>query len=775
MSDLRVVVPAAVAWLAAVVLLPAPDARLPTAVACWVVAILLAAVAVWFRSAAVVTPAVALVAIALIATVASVQGETRRPAALEEALRPGSSAELTVVVTQTIAAPRDEQHEGGDHFLATLTRADSLAVSVPVRVFDGAPARRAGIGTILSLRGTLTATGPEDGVSYLLFADAPGEVIEEMPWQLAWADSLRDGFASATEQLPGDGGRLLPGLAIGDTGRVDARLDAAMKTSSLSHLTAVSGANCAVVIALIMLAGGAAGMSRGARVAASLAVLAGFVVLVTPEPSVLRAALMAALVLVFLASGRPVRGLPVLACAVVALLVLDPWLARNYGFVLSMLATAGLLVLAGPIARLLALWMPLWTAAVIAVPLAAQLACQPVLVLLDPSLPVFGVVANVLAAPAAPLATVIGLVACLLLAVAPPLGQLLAMLAWLPAAWVAAVATFFSGLPLARVPWPGGPAGALLLAAITVAVVVLVLAPLSSRSRRGVTFALCSLLVLVLAGAVGSRVAQQLDRPDDWQYAACDVGQGDAMIVRSAGRVAVIDTGPEAGSVAECLDTLGVGRIHLLVLTHFDGDHVGGYRGVLARADDVLVGPSGSEDDDRIVSEFADAGARVEQVSIGATGVLGELRWRVLWPTQRLSGIEPGNDASIAMVFEPIGACVAGCISSLFLGDLGEDAQGRMLAQNPALAAVDVVKVSHHGSRHQDARVYERASAAVALIGVGANTYGHPHPSILGLLASGGTTVGRTDTHGLVLVSPGEEPGTLTLWTERPEPVVGDD
>ena len=125
-----------------------------------------------------------------------------------------------------------------------------------------------------------------------------------------------------------------------------------------------------------------------------------------------------------------------LALATIVLLAFDPWLARSYGFVLSVLATAGLLLLAGPLARVLERWLPRWLAIVIAVPFAAQLACQPVIILLSATLPTYGVVANVLAAPAAPIATVVGLAACVLLVLIPPLGALLCQLAWLPSAWI---------------------------------------------------------------------------------------------------------------------------------------------------------------------------------------------------------------------------------------------------------------------------------------------------------------------------------------------------
>jgi competence protein ComEC len=84
------------------------------------------------------------------------------------------------------------------------------------------------------------------------------------------------------------------------------------------------------------------------------------------------------------------------------------------------------------------------------------------------------------------------------------------------------------------------------------------------------------------------------------------------------------------------------------------------------------------------------------------------------------------------------------------------------------LHRVDVVKVAHHGSADQSPRLYERVQAAVGMIGVGAdNGYGHPTQEILDTLASVGTTVTRTDAQGMALLAPGDEPGTVAVWTER--------
>jgi competence protein ComEC len=759
--DLRIVVPAVAAWLAAVLILPLPGGMLPLAIAAWAIAVALVVVAAATRRSLLVMFAVTAAAVALVSTSAFVHSDARRPAFLRHGSHQLTGA--TIVTTQTVT-------KASKYFNATLTRVGDYAVSVPVTVFGGSPTRRTEIGTTLIVSGAFAATAPADDTSFLVFAHAPARFSLPPPWYLSWANGLRSNFAFASVSLPGDGGALLPGLAIGDKVAVSDSLSSDMKTASLSHLTAVSGANCAVVIGLILLAGKAAGLRRGLRVMGALVVLVGFVVLVTPEPSVLRAAVMAALVLGALASGRPVHGLPVIALASLVLLTFDPWLAANYGFALSVLATAGLMTLSGPLASRLERWMPRWLAMTVAVPIAAQLACQPVLILLNPSLPLYGVLANTLAEPASPAATVLGLGACLTLPVAPPIGHLLAAIAWLPSAWIAAVARFFAALPGARLPWPGGLPGAIVLAVVTALVLILALGRLSRRGR-GI---LAGGLVLVLIGSAAvtgvSNGIVQFGRPGDWQIADCDIGQGDAMIVRSAGKVALMDTGPSEPLLKNCLNDLGITRIDLLVLSHYDLDHVAGTPVVDHLTDRALVGPStGKPRDISIIQGLLDGGTKVDRVSRGLTGMLGDLRWSVLWPPAKLpDGVVPGNEACLTILFEPVGACPKGCLSSMFVGDLNQKAQNLMLAANPTLPRLDVIEVAHHGSADQSPEMYERVRATVGVIGVGLhNTYGHPTQHLLDILASVGTLPARTDTQGLILLKPGARPGTVSEWSER--------
>ncbi len=711
--DLRLVLPAIGAWLAAWWCAPAPG--WPAAVALWAGSGIALVLALRWRRVAVIAVAVAVAA--LVAT-----GVAARPVQLV----PHAIDALATVSETVHSSPFEASIDGA----AVLVFWDVAAGNTPIP-----------LGSSVRIVGNSEPTG--ERIRALVFADEV-EVVGPPPPILAAGDGARAALLAATASLPGAGGQLLPGLAVGDTSRVGPALDRDMQVASLTHLTAVSGANCAIVVGLVMVM--LRRLPLAGRVGGALLALAAFVVLVTPQPSVLRAAVMAVVVLVALARGRPASGIPVLCLATIVLLVADPWLSHEYGFALSVLATAGLVVVAPVLAARLERWLPPWLALAIAVPVAAQAACQPVLVLLDPSLPTYGVLANLLAGPAAPLATVLGLVVCALAVVAPPVAVLIAPVAWLPAAWIGAVAEFCAGLPLASLPWPAAPLGVLLLVALGV------LVPIAPRLAAVA-------LVLAIAGGVGVRVGVLIDRPADWQFAMCDVGQGDATLARSDGLVMLIDTGPEPDPLAGCLGELGIGRIDLLVLTHFDLDHVGGVSAVTGIVDRVLVGSSAGPDDDRLVAALALAGAEVDQARLGDQEVFGHWRWRVLWPDARA---EPGNEASVTIALEPLDASA---LSAILLGDLGEEAQRSMLEVGRP-APVDVVKVSHHGSSDQSTAVYTRLDAAVGLIGVGAgNDYGHPTARLLGILAGAGTSAFRTDQQGMLLVSAAD--GAVSVWTER--------
>ncbi|QHK19212.1 ComEC/Rec2 family competence protein [Pseudarthrobacter psychrotolerans] len=291
-------------------------------------------------------------------------------------------------------------------------------------------------------------------------ADAPG-------WQLV-AKDLRVRYVSAASFLAADPAGLLPGMVTGDTSALDVGLNAAMKTVGMTHLTAVSGANCSLILGALLIAARSLRLPRLPAAGLALTGLAMFVVLVGPDASVLRAALMGSIAVASLAGGRMGRGFSFLCLAVMGLLLIDPGLGTSFGFLLSVLATLGIIVLGRRMIDWTPAVIPRWAAAAWAVPLSAQLLCGPVIVLLQPQFSTYSLLANLMAAPLVAPVTLLGTAAVPLVVAAPWLATVLIAVAGTFSAGVAGTARITAGLPGAALPWPEGPFGLLTMVLLSI-------------------------------------------------------------------------------------------------------------------------------------------------------------------------------------------------------------------------------------------------------------------------------------------------------------------
>lgn len=643
--------------------------------------------------------------------------------------------------------------------------ADADPLVVPARIGVD-PAAGFDLGAVIRVTGQAMKTDPGERAAIVVFGTRV-EILQPAQGVFGIAAQVREDFIARATKLPEPGAGLLPGLAVGDVRAVSEDLNAAMLTSGLSHLTAVSGANCAIVVGAVFWLTGLCGGGRGLRVVLALTALAAFVVLVTPEPSVIRASVMAALVMLTLLCGRPSAGVGVLCLAVTGILISDPWLATTPGFALSAAATAALIVLAPPLARGLSRWMPQSLALAVAIPLSAQLACGPIIALFAEQQSIIGIPANMLADPAAPIATVVGLLACLAGPV-PALADLFAASAWLPAAWIATTATVSADVPGGTALVVPGIGAACVVAVLSIAIGVVLSGGAGHSTARAVRAV--SVIVLVVAGALlGARILLTgplvgTTVPEQWSIAACDVGQGDALVIRSEERIALIDTGMEDELLEACLSSLDVARVDLLVLTHFDADHVGAAAAVAGRVGTVLHGPVETASQRRLLATLQDGGAEVVAASAGMQGALGDAQWQVLWPRKNSAAFPAGNDASVVLEFSG-----GGVPRSIFLGDLSAVPQ-RMLA--PQLnGAYAVVKVAHHGSADQDPGLYAQIRPAIAIFSAGVdNDYGHPRSETIAATEAAGALTVRTDQQGRILI--GLDDDGLAVWTERSQSSV---
>ncbi|WP_020666269.1 ComEC/Rec2 family competence protein [Amycolatopsis nigrescens] len=652
-----------------------------------------------------------------------------------------------------------------------------IAAEVVTAAVDGVPVRSTGKvvliapferwsallpGQLVSTSGSLAPARAAELTAASVYVRGPPEEVGPAPWWQDTAASLREGLRQAASVLAEEPAGLLPGLVLGDTSRLSPRLEREFETAGMTHLLAVSGSNLVIICGAVLLLLRA--FRVGPRLSAALAgaALLGFVVLVGPEPSVLRAGVMGAVGLLALALGRKRSALPALAAAVCVLVAFDPAMAASFGFALSVLATAGLVLLAPRWADALSRrGVPPGLAEGLAVPAAAFLVTAPVIAGMAGRLSLVAVAANVLAAPVVAPATVLGVLATVVAVVSPAAAGLLMRLAGPEADWLITVARRAAAVPGANLPWPGGWWGGL-SAAVVAAVLVFLLR--YRRLRVGLAVLLAGMLLVLIP----VRVIAPAWPPPNWAVVACDVGQGDAAVLATAepGRAVVVDVGPEPGPVDECLDRLDVDRVPLVVLSHLHADHIAGldsaFDGRVVGA--IAVGPGRSPDWAwRQVSEVAGRhGVPLLELEIGTRMEWPGLSIEVLGPSyvsSRSGSAQDGtgiNNTSVVLRAEtPAGRM-------LLTGDVELAAQADLLAGGADLRA-EILKVPHHGSRSALPQFVSAIRPRAALISVGAgNAYGHPSKHALDLLGAAGALVARTDTDGDTAVLPDLQGPALT-------------
>lgn len=723
MVDLRMLLLGGVAWVAAL------GARW---LGWWTLAAAGVGVLVWLAAGRGRTLAGAVLVFAGVAAVVTLRADQVAESPVARLAADGAVVTLTGTVTSD---PRRSHGRFDDVVLTRLDvrevtgRGATYAVAVPVLVMGDDDWSRVALGSTVRTSGTLGGADSDD-LAGVLGARGPPEVLADPgPWWDA-AAAVRASIRGAVAHRPDAQRALVPALVDGDDALVDEELAADFRTTGLTHLLAVSGTNLTLVVGFLLV------LARWCRVRGrwlylvGAAGIVGFVLLARTEPSVLRAAVMGTVGLFAMGTDGRRRGARALGVAVLVLLLVQPSLAGSAGFTLSVLATAGILLLAPAWRDALARWLPRWAAEAVAIPLAAQLACTPVVAAISGQVSLVAVVANLLVAPAVGPATVLGLGAGLAGLVWDPAGRLLGTGAGWCVAWIVEVATRGADLPTAAVGWG---TGALALALLTALVAAIALAG-PRLVRRPVTGVACCTLLVV---AVLVRPPSPGWPPEGWVLVACDVGQGDALALNAGdGAAVVVDAGPEPAAVDRCLDELGVQSVPLVVLTHPHADHVDGLPGVLAGRSVGTV--------ERM------------PVAYGETRQIGAVTVQAVWPAPGYVADDP-NDASVVLVAEVSG------VRLLLTGDVEPPAQAELARMLPGLR-VDVLKVPHHGSRYQEEDWLLSLGARIAVVSVGEdNDYGHPAPEALGPLEEAGTAVFRTDRDGDVAVV--VEGGRLSVAT----------
>jgi competence protein ComEC len=666
---------------------------------------------------------------------------------------------------------------------AAVRAGDVAALEVTLQVADPADAdqrayrerlRRAGIG----------ALGRAWEVRVIGHREVP--VLDGVAILRRW---LLDGLLRT---VPEPEASLGAGILLGVRAGIDPAIRDAFAVAGLSHVVAISGWNVAIVVALIAAATRRLRERLGPRLPAVLALLtvAGYVALVGASPAVLRAALMAGGLIIARLGGSPAHAASALMAAVTTMLLVTPAALWDVGFQLSALATAGLIVLAGPIEVRLGHW-PGWIRVPVALTLAAQAATLPVLLATFEQVSLIAPLANVLVVPLIPAVMAGGAAAAVIGSVSadvpiPVVGDVGAWLAG-GSAWLSLHALIASGqaaaaVPLAAVPVSGSAWLTLawypLLALITwrlgrrgsdaepplesldtrptdrtILPEAAAFAPLMERVARPRLLAV-GLLVAVACVTAASG-------PDGRVHlTVLDIGQGDAILIEAPdGATALVDGGVDPDLTLRRMgQAMGFHerQIDLVVLTHPHQDHLGGLSEVLRRFEvgafadcgcTVETGPHRS----LVAAARREPGARLLAARAGERIALGGgAELEILHPSAAdVARYRPGDNVHDVMV---VVLLRYGQFTALLTGDMEASVEA-VLAERGLLQPVDVLKVGHHGSDTSSSVSFLAAiRPSLAVIPVGAaNEYGHPHRSVLDNLAGvPGLLVLRTDQEGSI-------------------------
>jgi len=599
-----------------------------------------------------------------------------------------------------------------------------------------------------------------------------------------WPERIkRASVAAISQALPRTSAALLAGLLLGERTALPPELDEGFRRAGVYHVLAVSGFNVVLLAAAVLALCRLARVGRRVSAVAAIVVVVGFAAVVGPEPSVLRAVVMAVLVLAALLLEREASVTNSLALAALAILAIRPGDLLDPGFQLSFAATAG--IVAAPMPRGV-------IAGAIAVSAAAQLAVLPITLTHFNQLSTIGVVVNLGVVPLAGVATVAGLLAVAASFLSAGAAQIGFDAVWPVLLALRAGVALAAAVPGAVVylPAPHGVAIAFYAGALALGLVWWRLR--AERPRVGGPSGAAALILLVLAVAVA---VWPLLRPPDGRLRVIvlDVGQGDAIVVEAPdGRVLLVDAGTggpmrlDAGArvVAPFLWNRGHLRLAGAIATHQDADHAGGMESIRRRfgvapgleAETLARGPHWIAGAISLVRPWSRAGGGVAG-SLGDPWLLGVAQPGALETPARGSAAsvvdeEPRHPAAGSRRSRNDEAIVLrveyGLASFLLASDIEAAREQALVATRSPLAAT-VLKVAHHGSRTSSTPAFLGAvGPAIAVISVGPrNPYGHPDPGVLERLAAAGARLYRTDRDGAVIVETDGRTLTVTRWAAR--------
>lgn len=555
-----------------------------------------------------------------------------------------------------------------------------------------------------------------------------------------WLDARVSGFLTA--ELTGDKSAMDEGDYL------------AMQETGLAHLFAVSGLHCAFLVSLLALL---TPRRQGLLCAVTIPLLLFYMVMVGLSPSVVRACVMQLFLLIAPLFRRGSDPLTSLAAALLVILLGNPFAAASVSLQLSFSATLGMVLLSPRLYKLLTGWyrgknrpfraVLCFVAANLSATLSAVVFTAPLTAWYFRIFVLVAPLSSLLAVPAAGWSFMAAFVTTLAGFVWLPLVRIAGWLSWLLVRYILWVANTMMSWRYHAVYFTA-PYLVYWLLFLYTAFIGCAVTP--DGKRKYLLAAALSVVTLTAAVYVNRQ---------SYQYGvlsalALDVGQGESVILTSGGETALVDCGSSnsyedpGGLAADTLHSMGVRELTAMVVTHYHADHTNGLYEVLRRVPVRTVYLPDIEDEygvrDRLTALAQEKGAQVVYVTETAVCALGDSRVTIYPPVQ--SGGDLNELGLTALVS-------AGDFDLLITGDMSGPTERKLVETYP-LPDVEVLVVSHHGSRYSsDMHFLKAVAPEAAVISVGDNNYGHPSEQTLQRLLAVGADIWRTDQQGTVRIT----------------------
>lgn len=585
-------------------------------------------------------------------------------------------------------------------------------------------------------------------------------------------------------QLPSAAGGLLVALLFGEQHALEPAVEEAVRRTGVAHMLSVSGLHVALLAAMFFVLCNRLGVKGWPACLFITLFLFAYAYITGMEPATLRSFVMITLGLLALCLGRR-NDLPTaVAAAALVTLIHNPLLLFHTGLQLSYAATVSLITFAAPLqqalikamARLplirLSPYLHEQVAALTAVTIAAQLGTLPIIAYTFKEISLVALPANILILPVMALLLGAGLIAAILGLVMPFFASLSLLVAYPLLAYILWLTEMLSALSFAAVPILPPRLPEILIYYVILILIVwkrkelpslffAFVHYLRSKARPFHLIAAMMLLLALPAGWLGLPVFSQ--KPLEVVF--IDVGQGDAIFIRTpGGQNILLDSGGRPAHREEIervgrlvvipyLEYRRVRELDMVIISHPHEDHYGGLLAVLDQVPARLLVTNKHEVDEASYQRLLDLAAEKEIprlfLELGDRVLLEEHLWMdVLNPPPSLftgTGSDENNNSLVLQLHHRE-------VSFLLTGDIENEAARRMLAED-LLPPSDVLKVPHHGGYMASfAGLLGAVEPQVAVIPVGRNTFGHPHPEILELLEARGIEIYRSDHHGAVTI-----------------------